>query len=169
MIDNRAPLQYHSYKMKLPFIRKKADTSVVPRTEVDATVRTTEEDWLHKALNHYKEKVPFVFVDDAGIGITQQDLESAVNLIRAAKGKAGLPWKTISSVLVGLGLSGAGIAMVAAAIFDPEPTSKLGLLVAGGIVLAFTGGLGTLSALGVKFSITGRGSGGREFKIEPRD
>jgi hypothetical protein len=157
------------YEMKLPFKRKNADTSVVPRTEVDATVRTTEEDWLLTALNHYKEKVPFVFVDDAGIGITQRDLESAVNLIRAAKGKAGLPWKTITSVLVGLGLSGAGIAMVAAAILDPEPTSKLGLLVAGGILLAFTGGLGTLSALGVKFSITGRGTGGREFKIEPKD
>ena len=155
--------------MKSLFKKRDTDTSVVPRTEVDTTVRTTEEDWLLKALNHYKEKVPFVFIDDAGIGIAQRDLESAVNLIRAAKGKAGLPWKTIASVLVGIGLSGAGVAMVAAAIFDPEPTSKLGLLVAGGVLLAFTGGLGTLSALGVKFSITGRGAGGREFKIEPRD
>ena len=155
--------------MKFLFKRKDTDASTVTRTEVTTTVRTTEEDWLLKALNQYKEKVPFVFVDDAGIGITQQDLESAVNLIRAAKGKAGLPWKTIASVLVGIGLSGAGIAMVAAAIMDPEPTSKLGLLVAGGVILAFTGGLGTLSALRVKFSITGRGAGGREFKIEPRD
>ena len=155
--------------MKLPFRKKEAETSIATRSTVDTTVRTTEEDWLLKALNHYKEKAPFVFVDDAGIGITQQDLESAVNLIRAAKGKAGLPWKTIVSVLVGIGLSGAGIAMVAAAILDPEPTSKLGLLVAGGVILAITGGLGTLSALGVKFTITGRGAGGREFKIEPRD
>jgi hypothetical protein len=42
------------------------------------------------------------------------------------------------------------------AILDPEPTSKLGLLVAGGILMALTGAVGTLAGLGVRFVVTAR-------------
>jgi hypothetical protein len=135
----------------------------------EKVVRTSEEDWLERALEFYTDKAAFVFIDDACVGITQKDLESAVSLIRAAKVKGGFPLKNIMAVLVGLGLSGAGIWMIIAAIADPEPTSKLGLLVAGGVLITLTGGLGTLSALGVRFVITGRGKGGSEFRIEPKE
>ena len=83
--------------------------------------------------------------------------------------KGGFPLKSIMAVLFGLGLSGAGIWMIVAAIADPEPTSKLGLLVAGGVLITLTGGMGTLAALGVKFVITGRGKDGSEFRIEPKE
>ena len=132
-------------------------------------VRTSDDDWLLLALEFYKEKVPFTFIDDAELGLTAEDLGSAVTLMRAAKQKGGATIKTIVSVLTGLGLSGAGLWMIAAAVFDPEPTSKLGLLVAGGTLITLTGGLGTFHALGVKFTITGKGLRGSEFKIEPKD
>ena len=137
--------------------------------KIDNVVRSSEPDWLERAIGFYKDKVPFVFIDDASLGLTQSDLESAVSLLKAARHKAHIPWKTITAVLTGLGLSGVGIWMVAAAIIDPEPTSKLWLLVAGGIMLTLTGGMSTLSALGVKFTITGKGGGGSEFRIEPKE
>ncbi|MBN2224440.1 MAG: hypothetical protein JW765_07180 [Deltaproteobacteria bacterium] len=146
---------------------QKKNGSIGEETEV--VVRTSVKDWLERSLKLYKDKAPFVFIDDAGVGITQKDLESAVSLIRAAKTKGKLDFKSIASVLAGIGLSGAGIWMIAAAVADPEPTSKLGLLIAGGIVITLTGGIGTLSALGVRFVITGRGSSGSEFKIEPKE
>ncbi len=132
-------------------------------------VRTTDDDWLLIALEFYKKKAAFTFIDDAELGLTAADLGSAVTLMRAAKNKGGATIKTIVSVLTGLGLSGAGLWMIAAAIFDPEPTSKLGLLVAGGVLITMTGGLGTFHALGVKFTISGKGLRGSEFKIEPKD
>jgi hypothetical protein len=145
------------------------EIKAVPQKIGNDTIRTSEGDWLDRALKKYKDKVPFVFIDDADLGFTKQDLESAVSLIRAAKTKAGVPLKTIASALVGIGLTATGIWMIAAAIADPEPTSKLGLLIGGGVLITLTGGLGTLSALGVKFVITGKGSSGREFRIEPKE
>lgn len=137
--------------------------------ENEVVVRTSATDWLERSLKLYRDKAAFVLIDDVKIGITGKDLESAVSLIRAARTKGKLDLKGIASVLAGIGLSGAGIWMIAAAIADPEPTSKLGLLVAGGIVITLTGGIGTLSALGVRFVITGRGRGGSEFRIEPKE
>ncbi|MGA1869950.1 MAG: hypothetical protein ACMUJM_15560 [bacterium] len=101
-----------------------------------------------KAL-HRQE--PFTFEDDAKLGLTEADLKSAVALIRAAKANGGINWQQIVSVLAGIGITGVGVWMVAAAIADPEPTTKLGLLIAGGIVLALTGSLGTFAALGLRF------------------
>jgi len=40
-----------------------------------------------------------------------------------------------------------GIWLVSAAILDPEPTSKLGLMVGGGIVLVATGGTASIGIL----------------------
>jgi len=137
--------------------------------ETEIVIRTSSPDWLEQSVKLYRDKAPFVFIDDAKIGIDTKDLESAVSLVRAARTKGSIDFKRIASVLAGIGLSGAGIWMIAAAVADPEPTSKLGLLIAGGIVITLTGGIGTLAALGVRFVITGRGSGGSEFKIEPKE
>lgn len=75
--------------------------------------------------------------------------------------------KDISTILVSLGITASGIWIVLAAIADPEPTSKLTLLIAGGLILALTGSLGTLRALGITFSVSAKTFGGNEFHISP--
>jgi hypothetical protein len=130
-------------------------------------VRTSEKDWLEKSLKLYTEKKLFKFIDDAGLKLTEEDLRSAVDLIRAAKSKGGVSWQQIVGVLAGIGITGVGVWIIAAAIADPEPTTKLGLLIAGGIILALTGSLGTLAALGVRFSVSAKSPQGHEFEIKP--
>lgn len=130
-------------------------------------VRTSEKDWLEQAIKLYTDKKPFSLEDDANLGLTEADLRSAVALIRAAKSKGRVPWQQIAGVLAGIGITGVGVWMVAAAVADPEPTTKLGLLIAGGIVLALTGSLGTLSALGVRFSVSANTPGGHSFEVKP--
>jgi hypothetical protein len=130
-------------------------------------VRTSEKDWLERAIKFYSEKQSFTFEDNAGLRLTESDLKSAVALIRAAKAKGGVAWQQIVGVLAGLGITGAGVWIIAAAIADPEPTTKLGLLIVGGILLSLTGSLGTLSALGIRFSVSAKAPGGHSFKIKP--
>ncbi|MGA1868527.1 MAG: hypothetical protein ACMUJM_08255 [bacterium] len=130
-------------------------------------VCTTNKDWLEQAIKLYTDKKPFIFEDDAKLGLTEADLKSAVALIRAAKSKGGVNWQQIVGVLAGIGITGVGVWMVAAAIADPEPTTKLGLLIGGGIVLAWTGSLGTLAALGLRFSVSAKSPGGHSFEVKP--
>ncbi len=52
-----------------------------------------------------------------------------------------------AAVGVSVGISAAGLAMVVLAFLDPEPTSKLGLLVGGGAVCVLTGGLTAVGIL----------------------
>jgi len=130
-------------------------------------IRTSDRDWLAKAIKCYTEKKAFTLEDDAGLGLTKVDLESAVSLIRAAKSKAGVGWLQVSRVLASLGITGVGLWMVWAAVVDPEPTSKLGLLIAGGTVLALTGSLGLLAALGLRFSVTAKSPQGHSFEVTP--
>ena len=130
-------------------------------------VRTTDVDWLERAIKLYTDKLTFTFIDDAKLGISEADLKSAVALIRAAKSKGMVAWQQIVGVLAGIGITGVGVWIIMAAIADPEPTTKLGLLVAGGIVLALTGSLGTLASLGVRFSVSAKSPGGGEFKVKP--
>lgn len=130
-------------------------------------VRTSDSDWLKKAIELYADKKTFTFKDDNGIGLTESDLKSAVTLIRAARSKGGVTWKQVMGVLAGTGITGAGVWMVYAAIIDPEPTTKLGLLIGGGLILALTGSLGTLAALGIRFSVAAKAPGGSSFIIKP--
>ena len=51
------------------------------------------------------------------------------------------------AVGVAVGVSAAGVMMVVLAVLDPEPTSKLGLLVGGGAVCVLTGGLTAVGIL----------------------
>lgn len=130
-------------------------------------VRTSEKDWLEKAIKLYTDKQHFTFEDDAGLKMTEVDLRTAVSLIRAAKVKGGVTWQQIAGVLAGIGITGVGVWIIAAAIAAPEPTTKLGLLIAGGIILALTGSLGTLAALGVRFSVSAKSPQGHSFEIKP--
>jgi len=129
-------------------------------------IATSDPKWLEQAIQAYASKTGFDLVDDHELGLTKADLESAVTLIRAAKTKGRVAWRTVAAALAGVGLTGIGVWMIAAAIVDPEPTSKLGLLIGGGVVIVLTGGLATLRALGISFTVTARGPRS-EFRISP--
>jgi len=83
-----------------------------------------------------------LLVDDARVGIDPKN-ESLV----AMGIKAGLSVADWSAVGVAVGVSAAGMMMVVLAFLDPEPTSKLGLLVGGGAVCVLTGGLTAVAVL----------------------
>jgi hypothetical protein len=129
-------------------------------------IRTSDKKWLEKALDCYKTKVVFEFLDDVPIGIGHDDLVSAVALIAAAKNKKAISWQQIVGILTGLGMSGVAVWMIAVAIADPEPTSKLGILLLGGVVLAITGGLSILQCLGIKWRVSAN-SGKASLTVEP--
>ena len=122
-------------------------------------IKTSETDWLEKSLNAYSKKLKFKFVDDQGLGLTVKDLKSAISLMKAAKSKGGITIKQIMGALVGIGISAAGAGMIILAVLDPEPTTKLSLLVGGGVVIILTGGYGALRALGIDFNVTVNGEG----------
>jgi hypothetical protein len=60
---------------------------------------------------------------------------------------SGLSRREIAGVSVALGMSGAGLTMVVLAFLDPEPTSKLGLLVGGGLTCVLGGGFSAIRIL----------------------
>ena len=99
-------------------------------------IRTSEQGWFTQLAQAYKQKTPVFLVDDAKVGI-----DPAVESLAAMGLKAKLTPREWSAVTVAVGLSAAGAAMGILAFLDPEPTSKLGLLVGGGAVCVLTGGL----------------------------
>jgi hypothetical protein len=108
----------------------------------ERTIHTSEKGWFALLAQAYKARAPVLLVDDAGIGIDPQS-QSLV----AMGMRAGLSPADWAAVGVSIGLSAAGIVMVLLAFLDPEPTSKLGLLVGGGAVCVLTGGLTAVGIL----------------------
>jgi hypothetical protein len=107
-----------------------------------ATIRTSEKDWLPRLTQAYRAHAQVELIDDAEIGIdpaTQSLLQMGVS------GK--LSRKEWTAVSVSAGLTVFGAVLVIAAIVDPDPTSKLGLLVGSGALLALTGGFQTIRLL----------------------
>jgi len=129
-------------------------------------IRTAEADWLEGAVKSYSEKIRFTFIDDANLGITQKDLKSAINLMAGAMAKSDKTWKSLVGVLAGIGINFLGIYIIRLAIMDPEPTSKLGLLLGGGLVLVLTGSLGIFYSLGVTFNVSASSAFGK-FEVSP--
>jgi len=132
-------------------------------------IKTSEEDWINRAMKAYTQKVEFTLIDDAGLGLSEKDVRSAINLMSFMKNENRMTVKEIASVVVGLVITASGVWIVLAAIADPEPTSKLGLLIAGGLVLALTGSLGTMRALGITYNVSAKTFGGNEFHISPKN
>lgn len=130
-------------------------------------IKTSEENWMDTAIKAYTAKKEFSLVDDAGLGLTEKDVRSALSLMAFMKKEKRVTIKELSTILIGLGITASGVWIVLAAIADPEPTSKLGLLIAGGLILALTGGLGTLRALGITYQVSAKAFGGNEFHIAP--
>jgi hypothetical protein len=109
--------------------------------EPDSTIRTSDTGWLTRLAAAYRGRIPVRLVDDALVGIDPQN-QSLVSMGISARLRPA-EWVAVG---VSLGLSAAGIGFIVLAFLDPEPTSKLGLLVGGGALCAFTGGL---SAVGI--------------------
>jgi len=130
-------------------------------------IYTSQRNWLQLALECYRDKLKFDLIDDAGIGLTSKDLTSAVKLIQKAKNTGRVSIKGIATILTSLGLSSVGIWLVLAAIVDPEPTSKLGILLAGGIALIALGGMSILRALGMTWKVSAN-SPLAAFTVEPK-
>ena len=105
-------------------------------------VRTSQTGWLAVLATAYKEQTPVLIIDDAKVGIDPAN-DSLFEMGR----KADLSSAEMAAAAVAVGMSVAGVAMVILAVLDPEPTSKLGLLIASGAVLALTGGLSAMQIL----------------------
>jgi len=106
------------------------------------TLRTSQQDWLAQLTRAYRNRTQVELIDDAGIGIdpaTQSLLQMGVT------GK--LSRKEWTAVAITSGMTVFGAAMVILAIVDPDPTSKLGLLIGSGAILALTGGFQTIRVL----------------------
>ncbi len=113
----------------------------MPETTTEL-IRTSDRGWLERLAQAYKDRRPVVVEDDLGVGIDPAR-QSVLDMARHVR----LTPREWAAVGVSVGLSGAGVLMVVLAFLDPEPTSKLGLLVGGGALCVFTGGVAALRIL----------------------
>jgi hypothetical protein len=109
---------------------------------IDSVIRTSEKGWVGVLARAYKTRGHILLIDDANTGI-DPERESLV----AMGIKAHLTIQEWIAVGVSIGMSAAGSIMVVLAFIDPEPTSKLGLLVGGGAVCVLAGGLTAIRIL----------------------
>jgi hypothetical protein len=106
------------------------------------TIRTSQKGWLAELAKAYKDQTPALIIDDANVGI-DPSTQTLFDMGRKAK----LSTAEIAAVCISCGMSIAGVGMVILAFCDPEPTSKLGLFVVGGVALTLTGGLSAIYIL----------------------
>ena len=138
--------------------------------ELDAEenlIATSDPEWLQKALGAYRRGARFRLHDDAGLGLNAEALGSGVALLRYLVLFAAVPWREVGIALTGIGLCSFGIWIIRLAIADPEPTSRLGILLAGGVILIVLGGASILRALGVTWRVSVKTSDGYVFSVEP--
>jgi hypothetical protein len=105
-------------------------------------INTSDKGWLAKLADAYKTKQPVILVDDAKVGIDPQS-QTILQMGRQS-GHTAAEWVSVG---VSLGMSAAGIWMIAAGVADPEPTSKLGLLIGGGVICVAGGGFSAIRIL----------------------
>ena len=105
-------------------------------------IKTSHQGWLKKLAVAYKEKSKITIIDDAHIGI-----DFTEDYILDMGIKAKLTPTEFTAVCVAIGMSSIGVGMVLLAFIDPEPTTKLGLLVSGGAILVLLGGLSAIKIL----------------------
>ncbi|HTV16740.1 MAG TPA: hypothetical protein VME68_18620 [Acidobacteriaceae bacterium] len=115
-----------------------------PTTQLAGTlaIRTSEKDWLPRLTRAYRERAQVDLIDDAGLGVDP----ATQNLLQMGA-TGGLTRREWTAVGISSGMTLFGAALVLLAIADPEPTSKLGLLVGSGALLALTGGFQTIRLL----------------------
>jgi hypothetical protein len=108
----------------------------------EALIKTSDQRGLERLARAYKDRVPVSLVDDANVGIDP----STQTILQIAR-VAGLSAREIAGAAVALGMSAAGVTMVVLAFLDPEPTSKLGLLIGGGVTCLLGGGFSAIKIL----------------------
>ena len=113
-------------------------TALAPAT----TIRTSEKDWLARLTAAYRAKAAVELIDDAQVGIDPQH-QSLLQMGLSGR----LTPREWTSVAIAAGMTVFGAGLIVAAIIDPDPTSKLGLLVGSGALLALTGGFQTIRML----------------------
>jgi hypothetical protein len=113
-------------------MKTKQDSSAMA---IDLTIRTSDKGWVATLAMAYRQKKAVLLIDDAEVGVDPAN-DSIFQMAR----RIGLSAAEWTQVLGCLGVSGIGLTMIILAAIDPEPTSKLTLLVTGGVLLAVTGG-----------------------------
>jgi len=124
-------------RMRLPWPHRSKETG-----GTEGTIRTSQPGWFEHLAKAYRDRQPVLLVDDARVGLDPQSQSLAAMGI-----KAGISAADWTAVGVAVGMSAAGMMMVVLAFLDPEPTSKLGLLIGGGAVCVLTGGLTAVAVL----------------------
>ena len=105
-------------------------------------VRTSQPDWLKTLAVAYRNRKPALLIDDAGLHVDP----ASFTLLQMAR-EVKLSHREIAGICVALGMSAAGMGMIILAFLDPEPTSKLGLLVGGGVTSFVCGGWSAIRIL----------------------
>jgi len=131
---------------------------------MDNTINSSDINFIQKVLSSFKKREPFVFNDDRNYGFSENDFSNALYFLKKIKEEIGFSWKEFGQVLAGTGVCSAGLWIIRVAILDPEPTSKLWLLISGGAVLAVVGSLTVINAFGMTWSIECSKNG---FKVIP--
>ena len=116
--------------------------SIAMGESTENIVRTSDPEWLRTLAKLYRDRIAGMLVDDAGLGVDP----SQQTLLQMAR-HSGLSRRETAGLCVALGMSGAGVTMIVLAVLDPEPTSKLGLLVGGGAVCLLGGGFSAIRIL----------------------
>jgi hypothetical protein len=109
---------------------------------VSNTIRTSEKDWLPRLARAWRDRAQVDLVDDAQLGIdpsTQSLLQMGLS--------ARLSRREWTAVAIAAGMTVFGATMVILAVIDLDPTSKLGLMVGSGALLALTGGFQAIHLL----------------------
>lgn len=127
-------------------------------------VHTSDPGWLDQAVRLHLIYGGVEIEDDAEVGVGRHDLEQLVELIHRHHGHSATRLRTLLGVVVGLCLSAMGLWMIHAAAADPGETKELWVLLAGGVFMAFFGGLGVFYALGQRWRITAS-SGDRNMTL----
>jgi len=105
-------------------------------------IKTSEQNWLGQMAGAYRKKQPITLIDDAKVGVNPEN-QTILQMGKEASLSKG-EWVAVG---VSLGMSAAGIWMIAAGVADPEPTSKLGLLIGGGVICVAGGGFSAIRIL----------------------
>lgn len=106
------------------------------------TIKTSDRGWMGQLAKAYRNQQRIVVLDDANMGI-----DPATETLLRMGLKAGLSRKDWIAVVIGVGISVFGATTIVLAILDPEPTSKLGLLVASGAAMTLGGGFSAIRIL----------------------
>lgn len=123
-----------------------------------------DDHWLFQLLDAYIKREPFdVQVKNK---VNPAHFRSALHFVRFLVQNDHLTFQQVGQILSSLGICAAGLWMIRMAIFDPEPTSKLFLLVGGGVALTITGSLSLLKALGLGWRVRAT-DGGMILELEP--